>query len=43
MASSSPQSPAIPPCQAALNKMLVKKTQCECEIPSDYVLEVIGP
>ena len=43
MASSSPVSPIIPPAQAALNEILVRKVCRECEIPNDCKLEVLGP
>ena len=42
MASSSKKSPIIPPMQVAVNKILVHKYHCECNIPSDCILEVIG-
>ena len=42
MASSSPAPSAVPPAQAALNEILVRKICRECEIPKDCKLEVLG-
>ena len=42
MATSS-QSTKIPPTQAALNKMIVEKYRRQCDIPSEFFLEVLGP
>ena len=43
MASSSPTSYEIPPAQATLHDILVRKVRRECDIPSHCKLEVLGP
>ena len=42
MATSS-QTTVIPPAQADPNKITIEKYRCECDIPSDCTLEVLGP
>ena len=42
MANPHPKTSEVPPCQSALNKVLINKIYRECDIPSDCVQEVLG-